>query len=148
MDDEDGLSDFESLTDDLRTRARTARENNQRDISDQCFKAELVLDQYRIDLRKARESHRRKLTSACISRPGQKSFSLPQVKTPILYKDNQPVTKLFIYNIKDKVLTRERLTELFSAQGLKDFHLSKVNCISGTTVFSCEKLETSCKLQF
>ena len=107
----------------------------------------MELDQFKANLLREREMHRRRLSSASLSRPGRKTFSPPQVKAPILFKDDLPVTKLFIYNIKDRELTKDKITELFTAQGVKGFHLDKVNTASGTAKVTCDNLETSCKLQ-
>ena len=147
MEDEDGLSAFEILKDELRAWARTARETERRDLSEQFFKSELFLGKYESRFKDLIDSRRRKLRSACISHPGQKRFSQPILEPPILFQDNEPVTKIFAYNIKDKNLTREKIAELFTAHGLSGFHINRVNTVAGTTTVSCDRLEISCEIQ-
>ena len=147
MEDEDGLSAFEILKDELRAQARSAREIERRDLSEQFFKSELFLGKYESRFKDLIDSRRRKLRSACISHPGQKRFSQPILEPPILFQDNEPVTKLFAYNIEDKNLTREKIAELFTAHGLSGFHINRVNTVAGTTTVSCDRLEISCEIQ-
>ena len=145
MDDEDRLLNFEVLHDELMARARTAREQENRELSNQCFNSEIILSEFEPQFAELQTSHRRKLTRACLNRPGQKLYQPPTTEAPILFEDNQPVTKLFVYNIKDRTLTKEKLTELFFSHAVVNFQVS--NICDKTATVSCDELEMSCKLQ-
>ena len=72
---------------------------------------------------------------------------MPKVDVSVLFENDKPVRKLFLQNIFDKEITKEKLTEWFGEFAVMGVKVNKINFSRGTTTVTCKTLETVCKLQ-